>query len=282
MIKRIFITVCVLCAVIIANAAQIDTIQVYSASMKKNVETIVLTPSQRNHHRQASANELRKYPVVYLLHGAFGNAKSWLGIKPKLGRLADMYRVIIVCPDGQLSWYWDSPVNNDVRYETFISSELISHIDSKYPTIADRNHRAITGLSMGGHGAMYNALRHHDVFGAVGSMSGGLDIRPFPQNWGMKDQLGEMAANKDTWDKHSAINQIDRIQNGDLAITIDCGEADFFLEVNKEFHQRLLGRGIDHDFTTRPGGHTSEYWNNSLDYHMLFFKKVFNKNTPKP
>lgn len=282
MIKRIFITVCVLCAVIIANAAQIDTIQVYSASMKKNVETIVLLPSQRNHHRQASANELRKYPVVYLLHGAFGNAKSWLGIKPDLGRFADMYRVIIVCPDGQLSWYWDSPVNNDVRYETFISSELINHIDSKYPTIADRNHRAITGLSMGGHGAMYNALRHHDVFGAVGSMSGGLDIRPFPQNWGMKDQLGEMAANKDTWDKHSAINQIDRIQNGDIAITIDCGEADFFLEVNKEFHQRLLGRGIDHDFTTRPGGHTSEYWNNSLDYHMLFFKKVFNKNTPRP
>ena len=59
-------------------------------------------------------------------------------------------------------------------------------------------------------------------------------------------------------------NQLDKIVNGDLALIIDCGEADFFLEVNKDLHNRLLARKIDHDFITRPGGHTGTYWNNSI------------------
>ena len=138
-------------------------------------------------------------------------------------------------------------------------------------------HRAITGLSMGGHGALHTAMRHKDVFGAAGSTSGGVDIRPFPQNWNIKDELGEMAANKQVWDEHTVVNNNSRIENGDLALIIDCGEADFFLEVNKDLHKRLLGRGIDHDFITRPGAHNKEYWANSIDYQLLFFKKFFSK-----
>ena len=84
-----------------------------------------------------------------------------------------------------------------------------------------------------------------------------------------------MAANKQVWDEHTVVNNISRIENGDLALIIDCGEADFFLEVNKDLHKRLLGRGIDHDFMTRPGTHNKDYWNNSIDYQLLFFKKFF-------
>ncbi len=130
---------------------------------------------------------------------------------------------------------------------------------------------------MGGHGAMWNAIRHKDVFGAAGTTSGGMDIRPFPQNWEMAKQLGEFAANKKVWDEYTVINQIDKIENGDLAIIIDCGEADFFLNVNKDLHNRLLARKINHDFVTRPGGHTGKYWNNSIDYQILFFDKFFKK-----
>lgn len=137
--------------------------------------------------------------------------------------------------------------------------------------------RAISGLSMGGHGALWNAIRHKDIFGAAGSMSGGVDIRPFPNNWEMKKQLGELTANEAVWNSHAVINQVDKLANGDLALIIDCGESDFFLEVNKELHKRLLAYKIDHDFITRPGGHTGTYWNNSLDYHILFFCKFFNR-----
>ena len=53
------------------------------------------------------------------------------------------------------------------------------------------------------------------------------------------------------------------------------GEGDFFLDVNKNFHEALLRQGIDHDFTTRPGEHNDTYWNNSIDYQILFFQKHF-------
>ena len=153
----------------------------------------------------------------------------------------------------------------------------MSYIDRNYKTIADRKGRAIAGLSMGGHGAMWLGIRHKDVFGAAGSTSGGVDIRPFPQNWSMNKQLGEMASNKKVWDEHTVVNQLDKIQNGDLALIIDCGEDDFFLNVNKDFHNRLLGRKINHDFITRPGEHNGKYWNNSIDYQILFFSKFFAK-----
>ena len=251
-------------------AAKIDTIQVHSPSMNKEVEVLVISPNQMS--------ETKSYPVIYLLHGYSGNAKGWYALKPELAQMADDKGIVFVCPDGKNSWYWDSPQNPNYRYETFISSELIHFIDNNYPTISDRKARAITGLSMGGHGALFNAIRHKDVFGAAGSTSGGVDIRPFPQNWEMSKQLGEMAANKASWDEHTVINQLDKINAGDLALIIDCGEDDFFLEVNKELHKRLLARNIDHDFITRPGGHDANYWNNSIDYQILFFDKYFKGN----
>lgn len=249
------------------RAAVVDTLAVYSDGMKKNVQVVVITPD-----KPAEA-----CPTVYLLHGHGGNAKAWITIKPELKEIADREGMIFVCPDGNNSWYWDSPVNPAYRYETFVSKELIQYIDTHYPTRADRTGRAITGLSMGGHGAMWLALRHKDMFGAVASMSGGLDIRPFPNNWGMALLLGAEGENQSVWDEHTAINQISRLKNGDLAILFDCGYDDFFFEVNNDFHKKLLKYKIQHDFIVRPGAHNADYWKNSIDYQLLFFKKFFEK-----
>ena len=130
---------------------------------------------------------------------------------------------------------------------------------------------------MGGHGAMWNAIRNKDVFGAVGSISGGLDIRPFPSNWGMSNYIGSRDKNLEVWNNHTVINQLDRLNNGDLAIIFDCGVSDFFYAVNKAVHERLVQQRIDHDFISRPGGHNGEYWNNSLPYQIMFFKNFFDK-----
>lgn len=252
-------------------AAKVDTLMVKSISMNKEIQVLVVTPDK------AIGKQSVACPVIYLLHGYGGNALTWIGIKPNLPQIADEKGIIFICPDGKNSWYWDSPKNPAYRYETFVSSELVSYIDKHYPTIADRKARAITGLSMGGHGAMWVGIRHKDMFGAAGSTSGGMDIRPFPKSWEMYKQLGEMADNKESWDEHTVINQLDKISNGDLAIIVDCGESDFFLNVNKDLHERLLARGIHHDFTTRPGEHNGQYWNNSIDYQILFFSKFFHK-----
>lgn len=249
-------------------AANVDTIYVHSQAMNKQIQVVVVTPEQK----EVAA------PVIYLLHGYGGNAKTWINMKPELKEVADRHNLIFVCPDGANSWYWDSPVNPEMRYETFVSSELVDYIDKHYPTQKVRNARAITGLSMGGHGALWLAFRHTDTFGAAGSTSGGVDIRPFPKNWDMHKQLGEKAEHSDVWDQHTVINQIDRIKNGDLAIIVDCGYADFFFDVNNRFHEKLLEKKIDHDYLVRPGAHDGDYWKNSIDYQLLFFIKYFNRN----
>jgi S-formylglutathione hydrolase FrmB len=63
-----------------------------------------------------------------------------------------------------------------MKYETHVATEVPAFIDKQYRTIADRSKRAITGLSMGGHGGLYLGWRHSDFFGACGSMSGAIDI----------------------------------------------------------------------------------------------------------
>ena len=108
-------------------------------------------------------------------------------------------------------------------------------------------------------------------------MSGGVDIRPFPNNWNMKNQLGSYNENKEVWNKHTVINQLHKIKPNSLEIIIDCGINDFFFEVNENLHKQLLYLKIPHDYITRPGAHTGEYWHNAIDYQLLFFRKFFNK-----
>jgi S-formylglutathione hydrolase FrmB len=267
--KKLLLLLFLVISAVTVPAGTVDTIKVHSAKMNRDISVTVTYPTR------TKANKNKKYPVVYLLHGAYANEYKWLELKPSLPKLADEKEMIFVTPYVLNSWYFDSPVNKDFQYETFCIDELIPYIDANYPTIANREHRAVTGLSMGGHGAFFLGIRHKDLFGAIGSMSGGVDIRPFPQNWNIPDMLGEMAANKQSWDEHTAMELVKQLKNHDVEITFDCGESDFFLEVNKALHARLLALGIDHDFTTRPGGHTDQYWANSLDYHLLFFKKYF-------
>lgn len=270
--SRIYLSIVLLFAFVASiSAAKVDTLMVRSNSMNKKIQVVVIAPN-------VVKNKKVSYPVVYLLHGYSGNAKSWLEFKNNLPQLAEQYKLVIVCPDAKNSWYWDSPQDPSSRYETFVGDELVKFVDSHYPTIKNRKGRAITGLSMGGHGALWLAFRHKDVFGAAGSTSGGVDLRPYEKNnWGIEKLLGTYATNKKVWEEHTAITQVDKIVNGDLAIIIDCGVDDFFFEINKGLHECLLGRKIDHDFILRPGEHNGKYWNNSIDYQLLFFHKFFQK-----
>ena len=258
-------------------AARVDTILVHSTAMNKDIKCVVIQPSHPAMIRTATnAAGTSRLPVIYLLHGYSGNYAQWPATAPQLSKEADDLGIIFVSPDGGYdSWYFDSPVDPSVRYETFMSKELIPYIDSHYLTIPDRTHRAITGLSMGGHGALYLAIRHKDLFGAAGATSGGVDFRPFPDNWGIKKDLGNFSEHKAIWDANTVFTAVDSLGNGDLKIIFDCGSSDFFLTVNRNLHQKLLDKKIDHDYIERPGGHNGPYWQNSIDYQVLFFHKYF-------
>lgn len=131
---------------------------------------------------------------------------------------------------------------------------------------------------MGGHGAFYLALTHKDVYGAMGSTSGGLDIRPFPNQWAINKLIGDYDPDIRNWDPYTVITKVDNLKNGEYAIIFDCGYDDFFLRVNNDMHNKLLEHEIDHDYIVRPGSHEGAYWSNAINYHILFFRKYFDRN----
>jgi S-formylglutathione hydrolase FrmB len=254
-----------------ADAATVDSISIYSNAMHKDFKCVVIKPDIKQRRNIA-------LPVVYLLHGYGGWYSNWLIRVPQLKQYADQYKLMIVCPDGgNSSWYFDSPVDSTMKYETYIGKEVPEYIDAHYNTIKNRNGRAITGLSMGGHGALFLAFRHAETFGACGSMSGGVDLNYSRNKFDIMKRIGDTIQYANNWKKYIVMNVIETYPKDSLAIIFDCGTEDFYYEANHKLHEKMLKLKIPHDYTERPGKHEWPYWRNSIQYHLLFFKNYFEK-----
>ena len=265
-----FCLFCLLLVVLLVHAS-VDTISIYSKAMNKPISVVIVKPNE------IAKNE--KIPTVYLLHGHGANYKQWITAAPQIEKTSNKMKALLVLPDGGYnSWYFDSKIDTSCKYETFIINELIPYIDANFPTINNRNARAITGLSMGGHGALYLAIKHQNLFAAAGSICGGVDIRPFPKNWDIAKKLGTIESYPSNWEKNTVINLVDSLKNGDLNIIFDCGTDDFFVSANRAFHKKLLAKKIAHTYTERPGKHNSNYWGSSIDYQLIYFKNWFADN----
>ena len=276
--KKLFTANCIFILVLLgmqAIAGSVDTIEMKSQYLKKGIKFVVIQPSNQGQQNNTQV----RYPVVYLLNGYDGNYAQWTKTAPQLAKTADDLKLIFVYPDGgKSSWYFDSPIDSSMQYESYIIKELVPYVDANFPTKANPKSRAITGLSMGGHGGLYLAIRHSDVFGAAGSTSGGFDFRPFPKSWNLPNILGEYETNQTRWYEYTVMRQVELLTNNQLAIIFDCGVDDIFINVNRALHEKLLQLKIDHDYIERSGGHNHAYWRNSIDFQMLFFHQFFQKN----
>lgn len=251
----------------VAFAARVDTVKIYSQAMKQYLKCVVVAPAAYDGHKS--------FPVVYLLHGYSGSYNNWIKRVPDITNYADEYQLIIVCPEGGYSsWYFDSPVDDSLRYETFVAREVPAFIDSRYKTIASREGRAITGLSMGGHGGLFLAWKHAGFFGAAGSMSGALDLKPFKAKYQMTDILGDTLNNK-LYTNWSVVNMYKAKPVMPLSLIIDCGTSDPFISSNRQLHTELMNLNLEHDYIERDGGHDWSYWRNALPYQLLFFHRYF-------
>lgn len=250
-----------------ASAAKVDTVVVYSEKMNKNIKTVIIQPEKKGSKPLAT---------LYLLHGYSGNYSNWVNSAPFIKTLVDHYGYLVVCPDGGFgSWYFDVPIDSNYQYETFVSKELVTYIENNYTVSREKACRAITGLSMGGHGALYLAIKHQDVYGAAGSTAGGVDFRPFPNNWEIARRLGAYADNKSVWHENTIVEMLHLIKPNSLKLFVDCGYDDFFYAVNVELHKRLNYYNIPHSFLAMPGKHNWDYWQQSIIYQMAFFDHFF-------
>lgn len=248
----------------------VKVVKVESASMNKKIDVSVVLPESYE------KNSDKRYPVIYLLHGYSEDHTAWpINAKPNLHKIASQNDIIFVCPNGGKSWYVDSPVHPEIRYETFVAKELVEFIDKNYRTIATKKGRAITGYSMGGHGALLICFKHQQTFGACGSMAGTLDLRMKVNDEKIK-VLGEYAKYRSAWDDNSVVELLYLLNRVRMpAIIIDCGTEDHLLCENEKVHQKMLDMRMPHDYITRPGKHNGKYWGNAIDTQILFFLKFF-------
>ena len=261
-------------------SAEVQTLEVPSAAMQKTYRANVVLPD-------AYAKGAAKFPVLYLLHGAFGHYDDWLTKTPDkmlVQNLADAHNLIIVMPEGEtFSFYLDSPFKKDSQFETYLTRDVIGKIDATFRTIADKKGRVISGLSMGGHGALYLATRHPELFCAAGSMSGAVDLSKLTM---FSEQfapiLGDKNATPDLYAANSVVNMVAKMKENGTPLMIDCGVDDFLIGLNRDLHSSLVRAKVPHDYTERPGAHTWPYWENALPYHVLFFEKILQANGTLP
>lgn len=214
------------------------------------------------------SNSTENYPVLYLLHGMYGNETDWLNqgatasTTNSLISRNEIPKMIIVMPNGFNAFYVNGYQNN-YQYETYFINELIPYIESHYRAMTTRNGRAIAGLSMGGYGATYHAFKRPEMFVAAASMSGAVE--------GMNSSLVPAPRNVIASYTPSQISALPKY-------FMDCGTEDALVfSSNETFAAYLNTKGVDFTYRKRTGTHDWIFWTTSLPDVLKFIGPKFNK-----
>jgi S-formylglutathione hydrolase FrmB len=232
------------------------------------------------------ATSTRRYPVLYFLHGLFGNDHRWIdrGGKEIFDRLtADgtIGQFIVVLPNGGETFYINSEDGKD-RYEDFFVQELVPFMDHHYRTIATKDARAISGLSMGGYGALHLAMRHANLFGSVAATSAVLinhlpDPLPAEGRWRFYSRILSHAfgspINQAYWQENNPLTLAkDPSKFEGLKIYFDVGDHDRYgFEKGAAVLDEILKKeNYPHTYALRPGGHGWEFLDQYMQYSLRF------------
>ena len=206
-----------------------------------------------------------KLPVVYLLHGGGGGYRDWSNYSDVAQYAAR--GLILVMPEGESSYYVNAVKRSADRFEDYITRDLIADVEHRFPVLADRQHRAIIGNSMGGFGAIVLTLKHPDLFIFAGALSPALDVPTRPFSIKRIGQYREHSAIFGDWGSSSRRDNdpYTLARNADPAkgpyLFLSCGEQEGLLPANKKFAAILHSRGFNYEFHTGPGGHDWNQWN---------------------
>ncbi len=239
--------------------AAIISVKVPAPSLADSNRTIIALPTSFD-----SINHPR-YPVILMLHGWSGDETQWVRDAP-LQYYADAYDELLVLPDGGYDGWWaDSQTRPHRNYETHIVNELLPWLEKHYHATKSGNQRGITGLSMGGFGAVTLTLRHPDLFCAAASLSGIMDIVAHGSQWGLQSAFGNPDSTLEYWKAHNPLDLIENHRGKDLPpLFLICGAEGFAFQENQIVARRLAEKGADFLFLFPPGTHSHPFWKETI------------------
>lgn len=249
---------------------RVQDITVASKTLGRGVKTRVLLPS-------GYASSGRRYPVLYLLHGLYGNYTNWDTLT-ELESYTRTLPLIVAMPDAGDSWYVNSATDPANRFEDFLTVDIIPAIEHKYRALADRQHRAIAGLSMGGYGALKYGLKHPDMFSIVGSFSGALNA---PLDLGLQEpkfapylDAAFGAPDSETRAENDLFRLVTNLNPQSAPyFYLDCDTNDpYFIPTNRGFTTLLRAQEIAYEYHEVPGTHDWGYWNRRLPVFLQLLR----------
>ena len=277
MIKS-FLAALILLAVIIPSSAAVNsssrtapaiqTIQFRSALVGKTLPYTVVLP------RDYYSAHVRRYPVLYLLHGLGGHYSDWT-TKTNIAEYAQQYRMIVITPEGNDSWFTDSATVPTDKYESYFLKELIADVQRRYRTIETRHGRAVAGLSMGGYGALKFGLKSPGTFIFAGSLSGVQEAASWSEAdlknlaW-IRDSLSSVfgPAGSETRKANDLFEIVGEMSAARVAalpyLYLDCGTEDVMFSSNERFAALLREKKIPHEYRELPGNHSWAYWDQQV------------------
>jgi S-formylglutathione hydrolase FrmB len=244
---------------------------------------IVLPPS-------FDANKARHFPILYFFHGLgdneqfFVHSGAW-NLVEDMRETGELKEFLIATPDARSTFYINARDGKE-RYENFLVQEFFPYIESRYRAAPGRANRAISGISMGGYGALHLAFRHPQLFSSVSAHSAAL-IDKLPTflagtapNSPRSRVLGGVFGNPPDpsfWDQNSPIAMARTANLAGLRIYFDCGdEDDFGFDSGATSLDKVLtSRHVPHEFHIYPGHHDATYFAAHLPASLVFQSHSF-------
>ncbi|MGC2420770.1 MAG: alpha/beta hydrolase family protein [Candidatus Acidiferrales bacterium] len=268
-------------------AGRAECRSVPSAILRRAVPYCVLLPPSYD------AEASRRYPVLYFLHGLGENEQILLtsggwNVIQDLWQQKQIGEFLIATPSADRSFYINSR-DGRARYEDFFIHEFLPFIEGHYRIRAERRSRGVSGVSMGGYGALRLAFRYPELFGSVSAHSAAL-VEKLPDASGSDPREEALARilgpafgspfDRAFWERQSPFTLArsgPRPQG--LRIYFDCGtEDEFGFDAGAEaFHNLLVARGILHEFHLYPGGHDWNYFAQHLPASLEFHSRAFSQ-----
>lgn len=250
-------------------------LKLYSASLKTSTNVNVIIPSllpvQDSDTRKdpdfSSFYETHgQFPVLYLLHGTFGDEGDWQRFT-RIENYASKYNLVVVIPFGENSCFRDEASGKN--YETYVTHELPNIIQWMFPVSGRREDTFICGLSMGGGAAVRLGLTHPDTYGYAAGLSS--DLGKISKNvmdnpftvWSHAFDgvpMGKETSTDMGWLAEQAMRNTQTAPKLFLA----CGTEDFLYEENCQYHQHLNTIGYEHVFNVKPGDHNWDFWDSEI------------------